>query len=214
MSSNQSFLQQINYFKRYYRIIAPDFTGFGKSKKMPYPYKLDDYVLEIKNLLDSFKVSKVDVIAHSFGCRVALKLAYSDDRINKMVLTGAAGIKPKRKLKYYFKVYSYKLYKKFFKNGKFKGFESNDYKGLTNVEKQSFVYIVNEHLDKLATKIKNKTLIISGDKDTDTPPTMQKKLCKKLKNSRLVFIKKAGHFAYVTNYNEFNFLSREFLLGE
>ena len=181
---------------------------------MAFPYTLDNYVLEIKALLDYLKVDSVDVIAHSFGARVILKLALTDKRINKIVLTGAAGLKPRRTLKYYTKIFIYKTYKKLFKNGKFKGFESNDYKNLTSVEKQSFVYIVNEHLDKVVPCIENKTLIISGSEDTETPPYMQKKLCKKLKNSKLVFIKKAGHFAYVSNANEFNYKVREFLLGD
>lgn len=214
MSNNESFVRQTEFFKRYYRVIAPDFTGFGKSKKMSYAYNLDDFVLEIKNLLDEINASKVDVIAHSFGARVALKLSLTDNRINKMVLTGAAGIKPKRSLKYHFKVFIFKAYKKLFKNGKFKGFESADYKMLSGIEKKSFVLIVNEHLDDILKDINNDTLILSGDKDSETPPYMQKRLNKKLKNSKLTFIKGAGHFAFVSNPYEFNLKAREFLLGD
>ena len=214
MSSSESFKRQTNFFKRYYRVIAPDFTGFGKSKKMEYPYRLDDYVSEIESLIDLLKVETVDVIAHSFGARVALKLALKDKRVNKLVLTGSAGLKPKRSLKYYLKVGVYKVYKKLFKNGSFQGFGSNDYKLLTGIEKQSFVYVVNEHLDNLVNGVTNKTLIISGSKDTETPPKSQKKLLNKLQNGKLEFIKGAGHFAFVSNAVEFNLLAREFLLGE
>ena len=58
-----------------------------------------------------------------------------------MVLTGAAGIKPKRSLKYRFKVFIYKAYKKLFKNGNFKGFESADYKMLSGIEKREIFQI-------------------------------------------------------------------------
>lgn len=214
MSNKESFTSQLNFFSKYYRVIAPDFTGFGQSKSMEYPYRLNDYVNEIKNLLQILNVDEFDVIAHSFGARVALKLALDGENINKLLLTGAAGLKPKRSLKYYVKVYYYKTLKKLFPNKSFENFGSKEYKLLNGVMKQSFVYIVNEHLDDVASKIKTKTLILSGDKDEQTPPYMQKRLNKKLQNSTLTFLKGEGHFAFVTKPYTFNLLAREFLLGD
>ena len=85
MSNKESFNLQIPFFKKYYRVIAPDFTGFGSSKKLPYAYSLDDYVNEIILLLDSVGATSVDVIAHSFGARVTIKLAIKDKTLFSIV---------------------------------------------------------------------------------------------------------------------------------
>ena len=50
------------------------------------------------------KIENPIIVAHSFGCRVAIRYAYKYP-VLKMVLTGAAGIRDKRTLKYYFKTY-------------------------------------------------------------------------------------------------------------
>ena len=214
MSNKESFTSQINFFSKYYRVIAPDFTGFGQSKKMEYAYRLSDYVNEIKQLIKTLNVDRLDVVAHSFGARVALKLIADGGKIDKLVITGGAGLKPKRSLKYYFKVYYYKILKKLFPNKAFKNFGSVEYRALDKVMKQSYIYIVNEHLDGILSQIKTKTLILSGDCDKQTPPYMQKRLNRNLKNSTLTFLKGEGHFAFVTKPYTFNLLAREFLLGE
>lgn len=214
MSNKESFNYQINFFSKYYKVVAFDFTGFGNSKKMEFPYNLDDYVNEVVSLINTLKVDKVDIIAHSFGARVALKLATVDNRVNKLVLTGAAGMKPRRNVSYYFKVYTYKILKKLFKNKSFNKFGSSEYKSLNPIMKKSYVYIVNEHLNKILQNINNKTLIISGSLDKQTPPYLQKRMAKNLKNGSLIFIKGAEHFAFVSHYNQFNLITREFLLGD
>lgn len=212
MSNKESFNLQIDCFAKYFRVIAPDLTGFGESESMPYPYSLDDYVNSVKKLIDCLGVSEYDVIAHSFGARVAIKLAIADIRLKKLVLTGAAGIKPKRKFSYYVKIYSYKFLKKLFPKAEFKNFGSSEYKSLNSVMKKSYVKIVNEHLNGVLYKVKNKTLILSGSDDVETPPYTQKRLNKGINNSVLYFIKGAGHFAFVTAPYQFNFTAREFLL--
>ena len=77
-------------------------TGFGENKGMSYPYSLCDYADEIIRLVDELKIKKYDVLAHSFGARVAVKIANGDGRADRIVFTGAAGLKPRRSLKYFF----------------------------------------------------------------------------------------------------------------
>lgn len=186
-------------------------TGFGKSDKMAYPYSLDDYVKEIYFLISALNVEKYSIVAHSFGARVAIKLSLIDKRVDKLILTGAAGLKPKRSLKYYFKVYVYKLLKKFVKKDRIKSFGSSDYKTLSPVMKESFVKIVNEHLDGIANGVKNKTLILHGELDRETPLYMAKRYNKKIKNSTLKVLKGSGHFAFIDDPVSFNYYLTKFL---
>lgn len=188
--------------------------GFGESGLIPFAYSLDDYVNEVKGLLDKLSVKKYDLIAHSFGGRIALKLATLDKRLDKLILTGCAGLKPKRRLSYYFKVYRYKLLKKFLPESKLTNFGSADYVKLSPVMKKSFIKIVNEHLDGILKDINNKTLIIFGQNDRETPLYFAKKLKKEIKNSTLLIMKDCGHFAFIDNPRVFNLYVNEFLFGD
>ena len=78
---------------------------------------------------------------------------------------------------------------------------------------ESFKKIVSEHLDYALDKIENQTLIIFGEKDTETPLYMAKRLNAGIKNSKLKIIKNAGHFCFIDKPFEFNDCVREFLLS-
>ena len=178
---------------------------------MPFAYSIDDYVKDILSLIDSLGIEKYHLVAHSFGGRLALKIANIDNRLAKLVLTGSAGLKPKRTIKYHFKVAFYKIAKLFLKGEKLKSFGSSEYKLLSGNMKGSFVKIVNEHLDKYAKKINNKTLLVFGENDEETPLYMAKKFKKYLKNSTLYIMRNQGHFCFLYSPYEFNFIVNEFL---
>ena len=81
-------------------MFAPDLKGFGDNQGMPYPYSLDDYIQEVKEYIYAKGLTSPHVIAHSFGGRIAIKAASQNaDIFSKLVLTGAAGLKPKNTLK-------------------------------------------------------------------------------------------------------------------
>ena len=126
-------------------------------------------------------------------------------------MTGSAGLKPKRKLKYYFKVYFYKLIKGFLPEKLKNKFGSSELKSLSGNMRKSYYKIVNEYLDGYLSNIKCKTLIIFGEKDTETPLYLADKLNKNIKNSIKFVIKNAGHFCFVESFYEFNLIVKEFL---
>ena len=80
--------------------------------------------------------------------------------------------------------------------------------------RQSYTKIVNTHQDGELDAIKNKTLIIFGKEDKSTPLYMAKKLNQKIKNSKLIIIEGAGHFAFIDKPQLFNVYLKEFLLGD
>ncbi len=213
LSNKESFNYQLDYFCKNFRVIAIDITGFGKSKKLPFAYSLDDYVNDVKKVLFQLGISDYYLIAHSFGGRIAIKLCISEIAPTKLILTGAAGLKPKRSLKYYFKVTYYKLIKRFLSENAKRKFGSWEYKSLSGLEKQSYYKIVNEYLDEYLYKIKCKTLVIFGSDDKETPIYVAKKICDKVLNSTLYLIKDAGHFCFVEKSAEFNVIANEFLRG-
>ena len=210
LSKKESFLKQIAFFSKFFRVIAVDMTGFGEAGEMPYPYSVDDYVSEIIRVLDELGVDKCNIVAHSFGARVGIKLAARDKRINRIIFTGAAGLKPKRGVKYLFKRASFLMLKELVPKEKLKKFYSADYLALSGVMRESFKLIISENLDETAKTLTNKTLILSGKNDKETPPESQKKLNSYIRGSKLIFIK-GGHFCFVENSAAFNFKAFAFL---
>ncbi len=213
--SGKTFEGQLKYFSKYFNVYAPDLKGFGKNVEMPYPYCLDDYVNELKDWLDKNGIVKPHVVAHSFGGRIAIKCTACNEGIfDKIVLTGSAGLKPKRSFRYRLKKAKFNILKKFVKREKLKKYYSKDYIGLSPIMKKSFQLITGEYLDGYLDKIKNEVFIINGEKDKETPPYTAKKLNKKIKRSGLYFIKDAGHFCFLERQDVFNLSVKEFLLGD
>lgn len=206
---------QERFFNGIYRCFAPDLAGFGENKDMPFAYSLDDYIVSVKEYMQQNGIVKPDVIAHSFGARIAVKMASLDkDIFGKIIITGGAGLKPKRKFNYFIKKIKFSVLKKFVKREKLKKYYSSDYLALSPIMRESFKKIISEHLDKNAKNVENKVLLVYGEKDTETPLYMAKRYKNYIKNSTLKIIKGEGHFCFLTAFNYFNTLAREFLLDK
>ena len=194
--SSESFRAVFEFLQKKYRVTAIDFAGFGKSPPPPYPYSVSDYAIKLAEFLDTHNINKTHIIAHSFGGRVAIELScLYPHLIDKLVLTSAAGIKPKRKIRYYLNVLKYKIAKLLKKD--LSKFGSKDYKKLDGVMKAVFVKAVNYDQTKLLKHIKAQTLLIWGQNDTETPLYMAKTMNRLIKNSKLIVFRDTGHFAYI-----------------
>ena len=214
LSSGKSFAYQTNFFSREFEVFAPDLKGFGENLDMKTPYSLDDYVSEVGEYIYKNGLKSPNIVAHSFGGRIAIKgIATNKIKANKLVLTGSAGLKPKTTIKKLYKKICFNLLKNFISKERLKNFYSKDYLSLNDIMKQSFVQIVNEHLDGYLSSVCVPTLIINGSLDKETPLYMAKKLNKNIKNSTLIVFKGCGHFCFVDKPNKFNMEVKEFLLS-
>ncbi len=187
-------------------------TGFGESKEMEYPYSVDDYVKEIRGVIDALGVEKIDVVAHSFGARVLVKLLAVDNRVDKIILTGAAGLKKRKGIKYYFRRGAFIILRKFLPKDKLKVFYSPDYLCLSPVMKKSFRLIIDEDLTSYYRRIKNRALIIFGASDRETPVRTAKRMKKLIKGSKLQILPNSGHFCFCEKPDEFNSKAFIFLM--
>lgn len=193
--STDSFLGLARQLSNYYTVTVVDFYGFGKTPHPDYPLYLDDYVKSIVDIINHYKMTSVSLVGHSFGGRVALKFASKYGyMLERLVLIDSAGIKPRRGIKYYYRVYKHKLLKRLniaHKAG------SDDYRKLAPLMQKTFINIVNENLYPILPKITLPTLLIWGNKDKDTPIYMARKLNKKLTGSGIIVLKNAGHYSYL-----------------
>ena len=204
----------MHYFRKDYDVFAPDLKGFGENKNMVKPYSLDDYIRDVEEYKYKYGIKNPHVIAHSFGARIAIKAsAQNKEFCDKLVLTGAAGLKPKNTLLKMSKRALFKALRKVVPKEKLKIFYSKDYLAVDEVMRKSFNLIVSEHLDDKIQNVKNPTLIIFGERDKQTPLYMAKRLFNGIPDSRLVVIEGAGHFCFIDKPAKFNTEVREFLLS-
>ncbi|MBS5517324.1 MAG: alpha/beta hydrolase [Clostridiales bacterium] len=213
-----------------FTVYAIDFPGHGQSSMPQRPWKVQDYAGVVRAFIKEMGLEGCYVVAHSFGCRVTLKLASKEPHLfSKIIFTGGAGIRPKRTFAYYRRTYSYKLAKRLAKHkwgvGLYRLFGvdvkkrvenagSPEYKALPEHMRRTFSNIVNEDLTPCLEKIKVPTLLIWGTEDTETPLWMGEMMEKKIPDAGLVKLEGGTHFAYLEHLEQFLAVVIYFLTSE
>lgn len=209
------------------KVYILDMPGFGASDEPNTGFFVEDYANIISKFITELNITNPVLIGHSFGGRVIMKLVgklgYTPDKI---ILVDSAGIKPKRSLEYYFKVYSYKLAKRIVNTfcSKEKAKEvidkmrnkkgSTDYNNASENMKRTFINVVNEDLRHHLPNIKVPTLLVWGKNDQDTPLRDAKIIEKLVPDAGLVVFEDAGHYSYLDNLRGFLAVATNFIEGE
>ncbi len=175
------------------------------------------------------KIERTDIIAHSFGGRVAILLAATyPGLVGRMVLTGAAGVPPKKTGKKSFKSRVYRCLRGLVRAGRGCGllkdeiadlwqeklvqkFGSRDYRALTPFMRQTFNRVIGQDLTGCLEKIKAPTLLVWGEEDTETPVWMGRLMEEKIPDAGLIVWPGGGHFAYLDRYGDFKIVVERFL---
>ena len=178
-----------------FRVILIDLYGFGKTPHPPHPLTIVDYADGVRDLLSDIQADDAVLVGHSFGGRVAMRLAARDPRVTGLVLIDSAGILPHRGLRYHCKVAAYKIAKKLRLKRLPQG--SEDYRRLSGVMKVTFVNVVNESSEKDALAIAVPTILLWGNKDKDTPLYMCRRLNALISGSEMIVLNGCGHFSYL-----------------
>jgi pimeloyl-ACP methyl ester carboxylesterase len=80
-----------------YRVVVPDQIGFGKSSKPTGELHFDTLARNTIALLDHLQIAKPDIVAHSLGGMLALRIARAyPDRVNHLVLAAPIGLEDYR----------------------------------------------------------------------------------------------------------------------
>lgn len=211
-------------------VYAIDFPGHGKSAMPDRPWSVDDFADATLGFIKGMDIVGCDVIAHSFGARVVIKLAARDtDIFSRIVLTGAAGVRKRRNVGYYARIYRYKLAKRLSTSRmicrlfrvfgmdlkkRVQNAGSADYRALPQIMRRTFSLVVGENLRSLLKRIQNPTLLLWGEADTETPLWMAKVMEEDIPDCGLVTYAGAGHFAYLEKWNEFAHVIAHYLLDE
>lgn len=208
--------------KENHTVYSVDFPGFGESPEPDGVWGVEEYTSLIERFAKAMGIERPVLIGHSFGGRVGILFA-SCNPVDKLVLIDSAGIKPKRSIKYYLKIYSFKAYRHTLslllgKERAQKKIEerrartgSADYRSATPLMRSILSKVVNEDLSSRLHLIKAPTLLIWGENDTATPLSDARKMERFIPDAGLVAFPGCGHYSFLDNPRQFAAVLKSFL---
>ncbi len=215
MSCKESFYNNVPALAGRFCVTAPDFPGFGASSPVPGGWSVGDYAAWTEKFFAACGMSRAHVLAHSFGARVAIKLAATrPELVKSMLITGGAGIVKPRSRAYMRKVRAYRLAKKIAPRFAERAFGSEEYKQLSPVMRESYKKIVNEDLRADAARIGCPVLLVYGGDDCVTPPAEEGLAFASAMPHACLKIIGGGHFCFMDNCAAFNAAAAAFFGGE
>ena len=207
-----------------------DLAGFGESPEPPFAWKIDDYADSIQAWADHIGLLKFDLLAHSFGGRITLKLLsrpWSEKHVQNVLITGGAGMKPRRSASFYAKKYVAKILKAPFNllpepfksrgldwlraTSTWKSLGSSEYAVLSGVMRETFVHSVTEYLEPTLPKISHSVLLLWGENDDATPLYQAQRMEKGLTEAALVVMDGCGHYAFLDKPKQFVAIAEAYL---
>ena len=219
--SNEIFRDIQQTLSQSYTTYNFDFPGFGASDEPETVWGTEEYTAMVEQFVADNNIKSPALVGHSFGGRISIIYASRND-VSRVVLVDAAGIKPKRPFKYYWKVYTFKTLKwlcnTFLPKDKAqaiidkrrKGAGSSDYNNASPMMRAILSKVVNEDLTNLLPKIKAPTLLFWGNMDTATPISDAKTMERLIPDAGLVVAHGTGHFSFLENAGLFTAVMKNF----
>jgi pimeloyl-ACP methyl ester carboxylesterase len=184
-------------------VVAPDLFGFGGTPPPPEAWGTAEYAQALRALFDEPGVlaDRVVVVGHSFGGRVALRLApLVPDRIERLVLTGvplldrqgrtarpAAGYRLGRRLHRLGLLSDQRLETMKSKYG------SADYRAAQGVMRDVLVRILAERYEDELAAIGGPVDLVWGEHDTEAPLEAAERAQGLFPSARLLVLPGVGH---------------------
>ncbi len=212
-----------------YHIIALDQIGFGKSDKPMLKYRVGTYVDFLDKFMSELKIEKASLVGNSLGGWVAALTAVKyPNRVEKIVLADAAGLKPNDidfkliySLNYSTRDEIRALVKLVFYNQTIFGSEPFIEESLRQRVLANDAYTISsliesikrdeDFLDGQLSNIKKPTLIIWGKQDGLLKLADGERFNKEIGGSQLVVFDKCGHVPQVEKAVDFNAAVIKFL---
>ena len=228
LGSSRMWDPQIDFFKDYFRVIAPDIPGFGKSNKLKAHNNIHSIASLLLDCMEKKKIDKFNLLGHPMGGMITQEMAKKGvSKISKLVCysTGPRGEMPGRfetvdqsrdnLKKNGLEIMIRNIAKTWF----VKGENAKYFDICISVGKQASIETVDNALiafknwngvDTLK-NIKNKTLIVWGDKDKSYNLEQIKTLEKNIPNSSLIVFNNCAHNIHLEEPEKFNNTIKHFL---
>jgi len=210
-----------------YHVLALDQIGFGRSSKPLVDYKIGTFVDFLREFMRVLGIPKTTLVGSSLGGWIAADFtARNPEMVEKLVLVGAAGIKPTgdpkpavdlnpATLEGTRRVLESIVYDKRWVNDQMvqqafeKRLRTSD--GYTIERVLAGVFAGNQYLDDKLGSIHAPTLVVWGRNDELTPLSSGERFQKGIAGAKIVVFDQCGHIPQMEQAAEFNRTLLEFL---
>lgn len=184
-----------------------DLPGFGQSPWTGEDWDTRDYAKCVLEYLENAGLDCVDLLGHSFGGRIGLRIASEwPQRLRRLVLVDAAGLPRQRGLPQRARLSAIRLLGKLIRwlptaqsqplqAWYRERYGSRDYKN-AGVLRGTFVKVIAEDQTANARTIKASTLVLWGAEDQETPVDMAHRFGELIPNSEVVVLPERDHFPF------------------
>lgn len=180
-----------------FNAVAFDLPGFGASPEPAAAWGSPDYAALMAEALTALGKPQV-VLGHSFGGRIAVKLAASwPELVSGLVLTGvplfhrtSSPALPYRAARW---AHRRKLVPENLMERMRQRYGSQDYLRAQGIMRSVLVRVVGETYDEDLPQIKCPVELVWGQDDTAAPPEFAERACTMLGSARLQVIERVGH---------------------
>ena len=219
---------QIDFFKRRFRIITIDQRGAGSSARSRQEYSLDQMTEDVQTVMDTAMIDRAILVGHSTGGIIAQTLAvWTPDRVAGMLLS-STWCKPGN---YFRRVFEFRRslleigeIDLFHKAGIFFRYpphyaETHDsaFENGGAVDVEITIARINAILEADLTLAANRidvpTLVVAARDDCLIPQYMSDEVAARIPDSKYVVMDQGGHFLPETRSDDYNSLLDDFIGG-
>lgn len=199
---HEYFIHQIKYFSRYYRVIAIDTRGHGKSPRGEAPFTIRQFADDLYQFMKQHDIPRANILGFSDGGNIALIFALKyPEYVKKLILNGAnlnpKGVKASVQIPI---VIGFKTASIFARRSE---------EAKRNAEMLALMVNDPDLTPAELKKVKADTLVIAGTKDM-IKRSHTELICHSLPKGKLYFVE-GDHFIANKKYREFNRAVMRFL---
>ena len=196
------FHRQIAFFSQYYRVIAVDTRGHGRSERGTRPFTLEQFAEDLYDFLKSRRISRANILGFSDGGNIALLFAMKyPEQVDRLILNGA-NLNP-----YGLKLPVLLSIQRDWCSAAFRSLFDERY--VHQKELLALMLAEPKIRKKAVRRVSAHTLVIAGSRDM-IRNRHTKKIRRNLKNGRLIILE-GTHFIASENNLEFNDAVHRFL---
>jgi pimeloyl-ACP methyl ester carboxylesterase len=206
------------------RVHVLDLPGFGKSDPPPEDWDTIQYADRVYAYLQERGIERADMLGHSFGGRVSMRLAHKyPQAVRSITLINSGGLQRQRTSQQQLRSQWIKTMRGAFKISPIyrdelltwhtQKYGSRDYLN-AGVLRGTLVKTVSEDVTEIVKKIPVPVLLLWGEADTETPVEMGYRYQSLFPNAKLVTIPHRDHFmfqgegSHLCSYYVMNFLDQ------
>lgn len=213
--SHETWKEFIADAEKRFQVICIDLPCFGTEPCPSVVWGVEEYADFVMKKIRSLTDAPVILMGHSFGGQIAVYIAaMHKEYVEKLILSGAAAIRPKKIVRRAFFYVLAKCGKLVFslpgckqigartKKVFYRGIGSPDYEKTDGIKRSIFQKIIRQDLSPLLPRITAPTLILWGRRDSYVSLALGKKIHVSIPQSVMCVIDNGKHGLHLTHREE------------